>query len=113
MQFRDAPTRGVDTCDRRIGGFVARAITASRVAGERRVAFDIEDVVLDLKGQPDEVADTVERRVLRGRQVRGAGGCHPYAPANQGTGLEPVHELDFRQAEPAAHGREIEGLPAG
>ncbi len=83
MQFRDAPPRGVDARDRRVGGLVARAIAARRLAENARVAFDIEDVVLDLEGQPDEAADAVERLALRGREVRGAGGCHLYARADR------------------------------
>ena len=85
------PPRFFEAVDRRIGGLAGRGILAGGLAEIRRRAFDVEDVVDDLKREADALAVGVDRR----RSSASSGAGHDRAGdgrcPDQGAGLARVH----------------------
>src|SRR5882672_8004278 len=91
---------------------VTGAVGADRLAEHARIALDVEDVVLNLKGETDMRGELAKRsgtpRVETARREYG----EPHARLDECAGLELVHGLELRDRELAADGGEIDRLAA-
>ena len=112
-QLARAPARRGKSGGRGVGGLLERGIRAGGLAEQRRIAFHIEDVILDLEGEADVGPETLERRELGARGEAGRQRPEQHAALDQRSGLAPVHLLDLRDRELPSDGGQVDRLPAG
>ena len=84
----------------------------ARCALSRAGHFSVEDIVNNLKQQPDAVGEVP--KTLQGiRHGFAAMGAEQYGGTYQCTGLADVHEFEFADGQLLANRREVDGLAAG
>src|SRR6202034_1505562 len=95
------------------GGLAQGGVLAGLLAERRRVAFDIEQIVGDLKGLAERAAIIVERLMLLGRGLsEDRAGDAAIAQQRAGLHLLQARDIDrLAVAEPALAG-EVEHLAA-
>src|SRR6185437_12532758 len=70
-QRRGPCPRGGQSRGARVGRLAVRGVGAGRLAEQRRIALDVEDVVLDLEGEADLRAEGLEGVELRSARHTG------------------------------------------
>src|SRR5581483_612916 len=104
--------RGAQADGTRVGRLAKRGIGPGGLAEQGRVALDIENVVLDLKREPDLGTVALERlKFAAGADARSER-PQQHAALDQCAGLAAMHVLDVRHAESVTDGGQIDRLAA-